>query len=132
MKAGEEEQKAYEDFVSWCEDAAKNKGFELKTAKANKMKQEATIAKCKSDAEAADTAIAEKVATIAQNEADLKDATDIREKEHGEFTAAETELVETVDTLERAIGVIEKSMQNSRLQKQNWWRLLTPWSGRLA
>jgi len=115
MKAGEEEQKAYEDFVSWCEDAAKNKGFELKTAKANKMKQEATIAKCKSDAEAADTAIAEKVATIAQNEADLKDATDIREKEHAEFTAAETELVETVDTLERAIGVIEKSMKGSAL-----------------
>jgi hypothetical protein len=115
MKEGEAEEKAYKEFVEWCEDAAKNKRFELKTAESAKAKQEATIAKCKSDSEGADQEIAEKVATIAQNEADLKDATDIREKEHAEFVAAEAELVDAVDTLDRAIGVIERNMKGSAL-----------------
>merc|ERR1719311_707356 len=82
------------------------------------MKQEATIAKCKSDSEAADAAIAEKVATISQSQADLKDATDIREKEHAEFSAAEAELMEGIDMLERAIGIIERNMKGSALLQQ--------------
>jgi len=34
----------------------------------------------------------------------------IREKEHGEFAAEEAELVNTVDALERAIGILEREM----------------------
>jgi hypothetical protein len=40
----------------------------------------------------------------------LKDATVIREKEHSEYVAAEAELMETVDALGRAIGIIEREM----------------------
>merc|ERR1719235_2471060 len=88
MKEGEAEEKAYKEFFEWCDDAAKNKQFEVKTATVAKEKLEATIAKAKSDQENADEVIATKAAAIAQNEADLKDATLIREKENAEFKAA--------------------------------------------
>jgi len=40
----------------------------------------------------------------------LKAATEIREKEHSEFITAESELVDAVDTLDRAIVVLEREM----------------------
>merc|ERR1719161_330981 len=58
------------------------------------------------------------VADIAQDESDLKDATLIREKENGEFKAAEAELMEGIDMLERAIGIIERNMKGSALLQQ--------------
>merc|ERR1719311_1422731 len=82
------------------------------------MKQEATIAKAKSDQEEADETIAKMVASIAQDESDLKDATLIREKENADFKAAEAELVEGIDMLERAIGIIERNMKGSALLQQ--------------
>merc|ERR1719310_1064711 len=54
--------------------------------------------------------IEELAAKVATAEADLKAATEIREKEHGEFLAIEAELVDTVDALERAIGILEREM----------------------
>jgi len=118
MKEGEAEEKAYKEFFAWCDDAAKNKGFDVKTATAQKEKLEATIAKCKSDIEDADEVVAKMVADIAQDEKDLEDATVIREKENGEFKAAEAELMEGIDMLERAIGIIERSMKGSALLQE--------------
>jgi len=118
MKEGEAEEKAYKEFFEWCDDAAKNQQFAVKTATVAKEKLEATIAKAKSDQENADEVIAAKAAAIAQNEADLKDATLIREKENAEFKAAEAELMEGIDMLERAIGIIERNMKGSALLQQ--------------
>jgi hypothetical protein len=118
MKEGEAEQKAYKEFFEWCDDAAKNKQFEVKTATAKKEKLEATIDKAKSDQEDADGVIAKMVADIAQDEKDLEDATVIREKEKGDFKAAEAELMEGIDMLERAIGIIERNMKGSALLQQ--------------
>merc|ERR1719395_140977 len=82
MKEGEAEQKAYEEFVAWCDTGARDKRFEVKTAKAEKEKLEARIAKAESTAEAAVSSIEELAASISTNEADLKAATEIRDKEH--------------------------------------------------
>merc|ERR1712118_540754 len=57
-------------------------------------------------------------ADIAQDEKDLEDATVIREKEHADFEAAEAELMEGIDMLERAIGIIERNMKGSALMQQ--------------
>merc|ERR1719478_1227329 len=84
---GEAAQKLYEEFAEFCEDESKQKQFEIKTGEAQKEELEATIAKASSDIEAADAAISELSAAIAANEKDLKDATVIREKEHGDFVA---------------------------------------------
>merc|ERR1719265_2974246 len=118
MKEGEAEEKAYKEFFAWCDDAAKNKAFEVKTATAKKEKLEATIAKAKSDIEDADEVIAKMVADIAQDEKDLEDATVIRNKENADFKAAEAELMEGIDMLERAIGIIEREMKGSALLQQ--------------
>jgi len=118
MKEGEVEQKAYEEYFEWCDDAAKNKQFEVKTATAAKEKLEATIAKAKSDIEDADEKIAALAASIATDNKDLEDATVIRKKENDDFLAAEAELMEGVDMLERAIGIIERNMKGSALIQQ--------------
>merc|ERR1719217_891991 len=92
MKEKELADKAYKEFFEWCDSASKETQFEVKTAMAEKEKLEATIKKAISDADEAQTSIEELSASIAQNEADLKDATLIREKEHADFSAAEKEL----------------------------------------
>merc|ERR1719265_3074597 len=113
---GEVEQKAYEEFVDWCDSGAKDKQFEVKTAKSEIESLEATISKSTSTSEEMVQKIADLGSAIAKNEADLKDATDIHEKEHADFAAAESELMDAVDTLERAISVLEKHAGASFVQ----------------
>merc|ERR1719171_683812 len=112
-KEGEEELKAYNEYFEWCEDVTRNKKFEIKMATALKGKLEATISKATSDIEAGATKIEELAAAIASGESDLKDATLIREKETGDFSASEAELVDSIDTLDRAIRIISAEMQKN-------------------
>merc|ERR1719261_1266140 len=112
-KAGGAEDKAYKEFTEWCEDAARNAGFQIKTSTAEKEDLEATIAKAVADADAAATRIEELAAAIASGDADLKAATEVRAKEQGEFAASEAELVSAIDTLDRAIAIITREMQKN-------------------
>merc|ERR1719389_398045 len=111
IKEGEVAQKQYDEYAEWCEEESKNLQFDIKTAKAEAEDLKATIEKAASDIGAADESIAELSASIATDEADLKAATEIRDKEHADFVAEEAELVDIVDMLERAIGIIEREMQ---------------------
>merc|ERR1719217_1913303 len=111
IKEGEAAQKVYAEFAEWCEEESKNLQFEIKTGKAEAEELKATIEKAASDIGAADESIAELSASIATDEADLKAATEIRDKEHADFVAEEAELVDIVDMLERAIGIIEREMK---------------------
>merc|ERR1719313_3184318 len=87
LKESEAAEKAYEEFFEWCDNAAAEKKFEIKTATAEKEKLEATIAKCISDDKQATESIEELSSSIASNEADLKEATVVREKEKADFEA---------------------------------------------
>merc|ERR1719327_2640358 len=118
MKEGEMEEKAYKEFFEWCDDAARNSRFAIATATKQKEKLEAAIAKSTSDAEAAAESIEELSAQIATDEADLKASTAIRDKELAEFTASEAELMDAIDMLERAIGILEQHAASSLLQTQ--------------
>jgi len=117
IKDGEAEQKAYEEYFEWCDDASKEKMFEVKTATDKKAKLEATIKKAASDIDDYTEKIAELGSSIATDEKDLEDATVIREKEHKDFVAAEAELMESVDMLARAAGIIEREMKGSALMQ---------------
>merc|ERR1719262_501703 len=108
---GEVEQKAYDEYFEWCDDASKEKMFEVKTATAKKEKLTATIEKATSDIDDASEKIEELSGSISTNEKDLKAATEIREKENADFKGAEKELVESIDMLGRAIGILEKEMK---------------------
>merc|ERR1719299_307548 len=59
IRDGEVEQKAYEEYFEWCDDASKEKIFELKTATAKAEKLTATLEKATSDIEDASTKIEE-------------------------------------------------------------------------
>jgi len=110
IKDGDEEQKAFVKFTEWCDDATKNFGFEIETLTSRKNKLEAKIAEESSTIDACTAKIEELAANIATDSKDLKDATDVRNKEVAEFEAAQSELVDTVDTLSRAIGILEREM----------------------
>jgi len=113
VKEGEAEQKAYEEYVEWCDDTSKNEIFEIKTMKAKQEDLEAEIEKLGADILGATDAIEKLSASIATDESQLKDATLIRDKEHAEFVAAEEELMDGVDVLGRAIGILEREMAKS-------------------
>merc|ERR1719482_2154310 len=108
---GEECQKTYEEFAEWCEETSKNVKFEIKTGKDEIASLKATIEKDTANIQEQDSTIENLAGEIATDEADLKAATEIRDKEAADFAATEKDLVETVDILERAIGIIEKEMK---------------------
>jgi len=114
---GNECQKTYESFSEWCEDRSKELGFEIKTGTANKGDLEATIASETANADELGTKIEELVSDIATDEADLKAATEIRDKEAADFAAQEKELSSVVDMLQRAISVLEKELGGASLMQ---------------
>jgi hypothetical protein len=115
IKDGEEEKKAFDNFMEWCKNGAKDKEYEIKTAKADIEDLTATIGKADSDLATAASKIEDLSASTSANEADLKAASAIRAKELKEFTATEKEMVDTIDTLERAINILERKMHGSAM-----------------
>jgi len=109
-KDGVAEDKAYVEYEEWCDDTTKEQQYVIKTASTKVEELKATIEKAASDIEASEGAIDDLAGKIAKAEEELKDATLVREKEAKEFEEAEAELVETVDAVTRAIGIIEKEM----------------------
>merc|ERR1719210_1588962 len=112
-KEGEIEEKAYQEYVEWCDDTSKNTGFAIDTAEKGKAKLQATIADLGSKMAAAGSKIEDLAASVASGQSELKDATAIRDKEAAEFSASEAELVDSIDTLGRAIAILSKEMANN-------------------
>jgi hypothetical protein len=110
---GEKEEKAYKEYFEWCDDVSKNKNNEITTAKAAKGKLEASIQELTANIEAATSKIGTLAGEISTDSADLKAATYIRDKEGADFVASEKELADMVDTLGRAVGILEREMQKN-------------------
>jgi len=110
---GEAEQKAYEEYFEWCDDASKNKQFEIKTLNAKVEDLTSVIEKANGDEEAASSRVEELGGSISQAESDLKGATDVRKHEKEEFKAAELDMVDTVDKLSKAEGMLNKMAHGS-------------------
>mmetsp|Transcript_53759 Transcript_53759/g.150192 ORF Transcript_53759/g.150192 Transcript_53759/m.150192 type:complete len:711 (-) Transcript_53759:135-2267(-) len=107
---GDAEQKAFVEYTNWCDDAASNKRNDIKTGETKKGDLEASIGKLTSDIAVSEGKIEELVKSIATQTKDLTDATAIRKKEASEFSANEAELMDSIDTLGRAISIISKEM----------------------
>jgi hypothetical protein len=110
VKDGENAQKVYEEFKEYCDDQSKEMQFAVKTSKADVERAEATIAKQAAVSDKASARIADLAGTIATNEADLKAATQIRDKEAADFEEADKDLAETISMLRRAHAIIEREM----------------------
>merc|ERR550532_1539310 len=113
LAEGEESQKVYEEFAEFCEHRSKDLQYAIKTGKDDKAELEATIAKEDATAGALSEKIDELAASIASDEGDLKKATEIRATEFADFSAEEKELVEVIDMIKRAIGILEREMAKS-------------------
>merc|ERR1719387_3401062 len=100
--------KAYKDFFEWCDDAAREKQQEIKTLSSEKEELTATIEKATATVEELETKIGELAGKISVDEADLKAAGEIREKEHANFVVVEKDLADGVDALGRAINILAK------------------------
>merc|ERR1719333_1397031 len=107
---GEEEAKAFKEYFAWCDDAAANLHNEIKTGSKKQEDLEAAISKAKADIEASSAKIEDLSAAISADEKELAEATAVREKEVATFEASEKELVEAIDSLDRAIGILQKNM----------------------
>merc|ERR1740129_809874 len=83
------------------------------TAEKSQAQLVAKIQQLTSDIQAAGSKIDGLASDIASAESELKDATAIRGKESADFSTSETELVESIDTLSRAIGILEKEMMKN-------------------
>merc|ERR1719486_1167965 len=110
---GKEAQKTYDSYAEWCEDKSTSLGFEIKTGKANVAELKATIEQETSTIAELETKIESLSNDIQTDEADLKAATDIREKEASDFAAEEKELTEVISMLERATSILSKEMAKS-------------------
>merc|ERR1719316_2137872 len=110
---GEEEAKAFKEYFEWCDDAAANLHNEIKTGKKKQAELEAAIGKATAGIEANNVKIEDLSASISADEKELKEATAVREKEVATFEASEKELVDAIDTLDRAVGILQKEMSKS-------------------
>jgi chromosome segregation ATPase len=110
---GEEEAKAFKEYVEWCDNAAANLHYEIKTGEAKKEELEATIGKCAADIEASSAKIGDLSGAIAADEKELAEATAVRGKEASTFQASEKELMDAIDTLDRAVNILQKEMSKN-------------------
>jgi chaperonin cofactor prefoldin len=110
---GTRELKAFNEYASWCGNYAADSKNEIKTATMEKNKLEAEIAELSSEIVVADSKIGDLAGAISSADVELKDATAIRTKESADFHKSDTELVEAVDVLDRAIAVLQREMQKN-------------------
>jgi len=109
------EDEAYKKYVQWCKSSAQEARFEIKTATGEVQDLTAAINKADADISTSTSQIEELGGTISGSDADLKAASQIREKELGEFLAAESELTDVVDTLDRAISILQRKLHGSAM-----------------
>lgn len=107
-KEAEEEQVQYDKQKCWCETNEKEKTKAIADAESHMTDLEGEIeTRAARDAEL-QTEIEHLKKTIAEETQALADATAIREKEYGEFTTSEKEMVQAVTMLKNAILVLSK------------------------
>jgi len=111
--AGESEASTFTEYTEWCDDTKKDTGFAIKTSTSEKEGLEAKIGELTGAGEVSTSKIADLAGAIAAGEAEKANATSIREKEHADFSAGETELVDVIDTLGRAVTILEREMQKN-------------------
>jgi len=111
LAEGESGQKVYAEFSEWCENQARELSHEIKTGSAEVDALKASIGEESATISSRTIKVEELVASIASNEADLANATTIRKQENTDFVKEEGELMETIDMITRASGIIEREMK---------------------
>jgi len=99
-----------DEYTKWCDAEANEKEDAIATAARTINELDATIEESSGSISALTGEIEELAGKISASEADLANATGIRTSEKSAFEATEKELVETQDSLERALVMLKRSM----------------------
>jgi hypothetical protein len=116
VQEGEVEQQQYEKFVDWCQDNAKDLQHELTNSAGRKEDLAATVEKANSDIEVDESTIGDLTTAIAEAEADLDKASQVRKSQHANWSERDAELAETIDTLERDLSIVKQESAKGLMQ----------------
>jgi hypothetical protein len=105
-KDGKLEQKSYDKYACWCEATLERKAKDISDAKVKIDKLSELILKLKGDLGEHSAEIASLKKWIAQNLAEQKEATEVRDKENADFEAGKQENEQCIGALESAITVL--------------------------
>jgi len=105
------------EYTKWCDEEDNEKEDAITSGKRTIGDLNAVIADSNAKIGELSSEIEELAGKISTAEADLKAATGIRDEEKGSFSATESELTETIDTLGRATAVLSRG-QFSFLQSR--------------
>jgi len=116
------EAKSMGEYVTFCDDELKDKGYAIETAGRSISDLSATAQDAAAQISALGDEISTLGSTIAAKQGELNEAVSVRKGEKADFGAAEKELVTSVDQLGRAASVLKKGLsfaQGSRAQKKS-------------
>jgi len=109
----EAEAKAYQEYEAWCDETTSNMKFQIKTGDVKKEQLQAFSSKASADIGASDENIEALAGSISTDEQEHREASDVRAKEAADFSASETALVDSIDTLDRAVNILQREMQKN-------------------
>merc|ERR550514_1354008 len=107
-----------EEYTKYCDSESNEKEDAITSHKRTIGDLEAEIADATARISELGTEVEDLAGKISGTESDLAEATKLREEEKASFSASESELVDTVDSLERALVVIKRG-QTSFLQARD-------------
>ena len=100
-------------YAKWCTTKFTETGLDIETGEVEEAELEATVGEITANIAADSSKIEDLAASIAQDEGDLKSAESIRTGEMGTFKSSEAELLDSIETLSRAIPVLEREMSKN-------------------
>ena len=112
------EETMMEEYTKWCDSESNEKEDAITSHKRTIGDLEAEIADATARISELGTEVEELAGKISGAESELSEATKLREEEKAAFAASESELVDTVDSLERALVVLKRG-QTSFLQARD-------------
>jgi len=108
IKAKNDEQVSFAAFEQFCSGTTSKRREAIVAAESLLEKLDADISKAAADIQEASAKVVEFDEDIARWQKDEKAATDVREKEHVDYTATYEDYAGTVDACERAIEVLKR------------------------
>jgi chromosome segregation ATPase len=112
------EETMMEEYSTWCDSESNEKEDAITSHKRTIGDLDAEIADASARISELGTEVEELAGKISGAESDLSEATKLRGEEKAAFAASESELVDTVDSLERALVVLKRG-QTSFLQARD-------------
>jgi hypothetical protein len=113
------EEMMMEEYSKWCDSEANEKEDAITSAKRTIGDLEAEMNDASARISELSTEVEELAGKISSADSDLKAAGELRKEEQASFAASEKELVETVDSLERATTLMKRNQVGSFLQQRD-------------